>query len=170
MSRLVLALRTLICSPMPRAAASTSFNVVSVVPTFDGLTSTAIRAAAGTISRRSSSRFAANSAVNKIDPGQVAARPGEAGDKPELYRVFGDDEDYGDRRGCRLARERGGGPSGRGDHGDPPANQFGRQRRQPIELTFRPTVLDRHVLAFDVAGLLEALAESTQTLREPVGR
>ena len=45
-------------------------------------------------------------AREKIDPCQVAARPGEAGDKTEPDRVFGDDEDDGDRRGCRLGRER----------------------------------------------------------------
>jgi hypothetical protein len=39
-----------------------------------------------------------------IYPRQVAARPGEAGDKTESYRVFADGEDDGDRRGCRLGR------------------------------------------------------------------
>ena len=39
-------------------------------------------------------------------------------------------------------------------------NQIGRQRRQPLVLTFRPAVLDRHVLALDIAGVLQALAES----------
>ena len=55
--------------------------------------------------------------------------------------------------------------SGRGDHGDLPANQFGRQRRQPIELTLGPAVFNRHVLALDVACLLQALAECAQTIR-----
>ena len=45
-------------------------------------------------------------ATEKIDPCQVAARPGEAGDKTKPDRVFADDEDDGDRRGCRLGRER----------------------------------------------------------------
>ena len=44
--------------------------------------------------------------IEKIDPCQVAARPGEAGDKTKPDRVFADDEDDGDRRGCRLGRER----------------------------------------------------------------
>ena len=30
---------------------------------------------------------------------------------------------------------------------------------QPIDLTFGPAVFDRHVLAVDIAGILEALAE-----------
>ena len=44
--------------------------------------------------------------IEKIDPCQVAARPGEAGDKTKPDRVFVDDEDDGDRRGCRLGRQR----------------------------------------------------------------
>ena len=46
-SRLVLALRTWICSPMARAADSTSLNVVSVLAALAGLTSTATRVARG---------------------------------------------------------------------------------------------------------------------------
>ena len=165
-SRLVLALRTWICSPMARAAASTSLNVVSAFAALAGLTSTATRVAAGTSSRRSSSRFAVNSPTEKIDPCQVAARPGEAGDKTKPDRVFGDDEDDGDRRGCRLGRERRSGTSGRDDHGDLSANQFGRQRRQSIDLILGPAVFDRHVLALDIAGVLQALAKCAQTVRD----
>ena len=135
-----------------------------------GLTSTATRVAAGTSSRRSSSRFAANSASEKIDPCQVAARPGEAGDKTKPDRVFGDGEDDGDRRGCRLGRQRRSGASGRDDHGDLSANQIGRQLRQPIDLILGPAVYDRHVLALDIAGLLQALAKSAQTVRDHVRR
>ena len=57
-----------------------------------------------------------------------------------------------------------------GDHGDLPANQIGRQRRQPIELILGPAVFDRHVLALDIAGVFEALTKSAQTLRVAVGR
>ena len=60
-------------------------------------------------------------------------------------------------------------PPRRRDHGDPSANQFGRQRRQPIDLTFGPAVFDRDVLALDIADLLEALAESAQTIRNASG-
>ena len=96
----------------------------------------------------------------KIDPRQVAARPGEARDQTEPDRVFGD------------ARRRWGSswlppwpptPEGclpRDDHGDLPADQIGRQRRQPIELILGPAVFDRHVLALDIAGVLQALAKS----------
>jgi hypothetical protein len=39
-----------------------------------------------------------------------------------------------------------------------PANQFGRQRRQPVDLILGPAVFNRHVLVFDT-GVFEALAE-----------
>ncbi len=76
----------------------------------------------------------------KIDACQVAARPGEAGDKTELHWVFGDYEDDGDRRSRRLGREHR--RAIRGQHGDRPANQFGRQHRQSIDLTLGPAVFD----------------------------
>src|SRR5262245_51493786 len=167
-SRLVLALRTWICSPMARAAASTSLNVDSVFVAWAGLTSTTTRVAAGTSARRSSSRFAL--ANEKIDPRQVAAGLGKAGHKTESYRVFADGEDDGDRRGCRLRCERHSGASARGDHRDPSANQFGRQCRQPIELILGPAVFDRHVLALDIAGVFEPLAKSAQTIHQRVRR
>ena len=103
-------------------------------------------------------------ATEKIDTCQVAARPGEAGDETKPDRVFADEEDDGDRRGCRLGRER---------RRVPPvaaitatrANQIGRQRRQPIDLVVGPAVFDRHILALDVASVFQALAECTQAVR-----
>ena len=62
-----------------------------------------------------------------------------------------------------------GASAGRGDHGDLPANQIGRQRRQSIELILGPAVYDRHVLALDIAGLLQALAKCAQTVRDVSG-
>src|SRR5262249_59414116 len=58
----------------------------------------------------------------------------------------------------------------RNDHGDLPANQIGRQRRQPAKLIVGPAVFDRYVFALDIAGIFEATAKSAQTVREPVGR
>ena len=84
----------------------------------------------------------------KIDARQIAARPGEAGDKSELDRVLADAEDDRDRRGGRLGRKRRGEASA-DDHRDPAADQIGRQRRQPNELILGPAVDDRDVLALD---------------------
>jgi pimeloyl-ACP methyl ester carboxylesterase len=78
----------------------------------------------------------------------------EAGDKTKLHRVFGGDENDGNRRGCSLGRQRHGHASERCDHCDLPANQVGRQRRQSIDLILAPAVHDRDVLALDVAAIL----------------
>src|SRR4029450_7146298 len=49
-------------------------------------------------------------------------------------------------------------------------NQFGRQRRQTIELSLCPAVFDRDILALDIACLLQALAKSAHTVRDRVRR
>jgi len=59
--------------------------------------------------------------AEKVDPCQVAARPGEAGDKTKPYRVFGGNEGDRDRRGCRLGSGRRDGRA-RGDYSDLSAN------------------------------------------------
>jgi hypothetical protein len=46
------------------------------------------------------------------------------------------------------------------------ADQIGRQCRQSFVLTFSPTVFDRNILAFDIAGLLQALAERRDLLTQ----
>jgi hypothetical protein len=100
----------------------------------------------------------------------IAARPGKAGDKTKTDRVFGNAEDDGDRRGCRLGRKRRSGASVCCDHGYPSANQFGGQRRQQVKFTFRPPVFDRHVLALDIAAVFQALAKCAQLVRYCMGR
>ena len=45
------------------------------------------------------------------------------------------------------------------DHRDAAADEIGCKRWQPIILIFRPAVLDRHVLALEKAGFLQALEE-----------
>src|SRR6516164_11461489 len=94
-----------------------------------------------------------------VDAGSVAARPGKAGDKTKLDRVFSDAEDNRDRRGrsfgCLGSKVAG----RRGDNGDAPAHEVSHERWQTIELALQPMVLHRHVLALDVAGVVEALAK-----------
>jgi hypothetical protein len=94
----------------------------------------------------------ATTSVLKELTGGVAARPGEAGDKTKLDRVFSDAEHDRDRRGRSFGRDRSERTGGRRDHGHTTADQVSHQRRQVIELAFQPVVLDRHVLALDVAG------------------
>ena len=46
-----------------------------------------------------------------------------------------------------------------GDDGRTTTREVGHESRQAIELALQPMVLHRHVLALDVAGFVEALAE-----------
>ena len=55
--------------------------------------------------------------------------------------------------------------AGRGDHGHLSADQIGHQRRQAIIVALQPVVLDGHVLAFDIAGFVEAFAECSRIAR-----
>jgi len=99
----------------------------------------------------------------KIDTCRVAARPSKASDKAKFDRVFGGEEDDGDRRDCRIGRHRRC-VADDCNHGDPSASKFRCQRRQPIELTLPPAVFDRYGLALDIAGVFEALAKSAQAV------
>src|SRR5262249_46770356 len=50
------------------------------------------------------------------------------------------------------------------------ADQVGHERRQAIVLAFQPVVLDRHVLALDGAGFVEAFAERSAKVRGDLWR
>src|SRR5262249_50544449 len=50
----------------------------------------------------------------------------------------------------------------RSDHHHLPAYQIGCEVGQYVVLVLRPAILDRHILALDVAGFAEALAECRQ--------
>ena len=58
----------------------------------------------------------------------------------------------------------------RSDHGHTTANQIGHQRRQAIVLAFQPVVLDRHVLALDVAGFAKPLRNAAAYAAVRIGR
>ena len=120
--------------------------------------------AAGTSSRRSSSRFAVNSPLKKLMP--VALPPGRArlATRPSLTGSSVTGKTMGIVVVAALAANAAG-TAGRDDHGDLSANQIGCQRRQSIELILGPAVFDRHVLALDIAGVLQALAKCAQTVR-----
>jgi hypothetical protein len=106
----------------------------------------------------------------KVDAGQVAARPCEARHQPVPDRVVPDIEDDGSRRGRCLGRERRGHAPGCDNHGNAAANKVGRQRRQALKLIVGPAVFDRQVFALDIAGILEALTESAHRLHVSLGR
>src|SRR5262249_11341942 len=108
--------------------------------------------------------------TEKIYSCQVAARLSEASHQTNPDWIFGDDEDDRNRRGCRLGRRRRSDTPRRGNYRDLPANQFGCQGRQSIELTFGPAVFNSEAHAFDITSLSEALAKSAQTIALSVGR
>jgi hypothetical protein len=93
------------------------------------------------------------------NPWKAVVNPGEsaqAGDKTHCDRVSGAEKDDGGGRGRCLRRQRCV-DAARQDHGYAAPDEIGCERRQPIELVLRIPILDMHVLAFDIAGFLQAL-------------
>src|SRR5262249_8877682 len=88
--------------------------------------------------------------ADKVDAGRVAARSWEAGDESKLDRVFGEDEDNGDRRGRSFGRQRRS-IGARNDYRSLSTNQFERQRGQSVVFALGPAVFDRNVLPHDIA-------------------
>src|SRR5262245_13066734 len=169
-SRPVLALKTWICSPMARAASSTSRNVLSAFRGGGRIDEHGHTSRSGHQLTQELQPLCHQLTTEKIDTRHVAARAGKAGDKTEPHRVFVDGEDDGDRRSCRLGSQRRIGTSGHRDHRDPSANQIGRQRREPIDLILGPAVFNQHILTLDNACVFEALTECADALRHPVRR
>ena len=79
---------------------------LSVIRALVGLTSTAKRVGSGHQFVKQSQPLCRQLSPEKIDPRQVAARAGEAGDKTMLDRVVAGDEDDGEGRGCSLGGRR----------------------------------------------------------------
>ncbi|HJZ33565.1 MAG TPA: hypothetical protein VKF35_20765 [Hyphomicrobiaceae bacterium] len=95
---------------------------------------------------------------------------GKAGDKTKLDRVSADAEDDRDRCGRSFGRLSASGDARRSDNGDATANEVSHERRQAIVLPLQPVVLDHRVLAFDVAGFVEAFTECSDGARRGIGR
>src|SRR5207237_2379468 len=98
----------------------------------------------------------------------VAFGPIEARHKSLFDRVLANREDNGNSLGLRSCRQHGWRTMGE-NHGHPTADQVGCQRRQSIELTVRPTILDRHIEAIDIAGFFQALPQSGYLRGEAAG-
>jgi hypothetical protein len=93
--------------------------------------------------------------------GEVAAGAAEAGREAELHRIDTNGEDDRHGRGCRLGGKR----RGRADRdhaGHAAVGEIGCQHRQSVILAVCKAIFDRDVLAFDVAGLLQALSDAGQ--------
>ena len=104
----------------------------------------------------SSSRLAVTSGCME-NARYVAARPGKAGDKAKLDRVAGGREDDRDRWcrcfGCKRSAR----PAGTG-HLSTTRSAISRRQGGSVR-PLHPVVFDRHVVTFDVAGFVEALAK-----------
>ena len=88
--------------------------------------------------------------------GRLASIGPRSGNKTKLDWIVADTKHYWDRRGRGFRSERCG-SAGRGDdNAHTTTDQIVDQFRQSVVLTFRPTVLDRHILAPDKTGLTEA--------------
>src|SRR5262245_47379414 len=112
--------------------------------------------------------FGTNFTEEKIEPGRIAARPGEVRDETYFCWVFGDAEDDRDRRGSSFGRKRSRGVAGRGDNVHAASDEVRHQRRQATVLALKPMVLDRYVLTLDIAG--QAGAERRCVARHATGR
>ena len=89
--------------------------------------------------------------------GHIAVRPAETGNEPGADWISAADEHDRYSRG-RIPRR----PDGRvlDDHDrNSPLHQIGGQRREPVRLVICPAELDRHVVAFDEAGVGKAIAQ-----------
>ena len=169
-SPLVLAWRIEVCSPMARAASGAARNVVSAVATLAGLTSTAIRAAFGTSSCRSPSRLATSSWTKKLMP--VALPPGrlKLATRPSLTGSSPMPKTIGIVVGRSFCGKRSGVLPGVAitatRRWTKSAMSAGRRSYWPSS----PVVFHRHVLAFDITGFVEALAERTSNAPRVLGR
>src|SRR5262249_38837438 len=102
--------------------------------------------------------------AEKVDAA-FAARPGKACYETKLDRVLPDGKHDGYRSGCGFRRECRSGSSGRGNHGYLPPRQIVSQLGQSTVIPVRPAEFDGNVVAFDVAGVAEALSKSGDDLR-----
>src|SRR5215467_592657 len=167
-SRGMLALRMKGSCLASRAAACTSCNSLGVSTLF-GFMSTAIAVASGTSSRMSSRRLAISVSAKKVTPVALPSGRARLHTRPALTRS--EPLEKTRNRRCRgLSCESGSWAAGRSDHGHPAAHQVSDQRWQSIILTVRPTVLDRYVLALDVADFFKSLVERGDHWRKRIQR
>src|SRR5258707_457603 len=85
--------------------------------------------------------------------GDVAAPPVRWGNKPRLNRIAAERTHDWYRLGrCLSCKARWLAACG-GDHCNATRHQFGGHSRQLLVPTFRPAVIDRDILTFEIAGL-----------------
>jgi hypothetical protein len=119
------------------------------------------------INSRSSSSLPRHLRHEEARASDVAARPVEAGDEAQFDWIAATEENDGNGGGCGLGYQRRTGITG--DNGDLTANEVGRHGPQSIVLAFAPAIFDRNVPAFNVADLLQAVAECGDGKRHAAG-
>ena len=90
---------------------------------------------------------------------RIAARSVEACDEAELDPVTRPTLKTTGIRFVAALAARVAAVAGCDDHGYPPTNQIGCQRRQPIGMALRPIKLNRWALALDMIGFVQSLPE-----------
>src|SRR5262245_20665830 len=140
-SVMVLALKTRICKPPALAAPSKSLRLAAAIVGSAGLRSTAMRFGGGHKLTQEFQPLACQLGAKKVDSGQVATGPRDAGDKTEPDRVFGNCEDNRDRCGCPRRGDRSR-RANRHDHFDLSANKVGGVHHQPVRLVLGPAIFD----------------------------
>ena len=125
-SPLVLAARVLMCRPFAGDAAAISFTVLSALELLAGLTTTAMRLAVGTSSRKKLQMLSHQFAAEKINACYIAPGSSETGDKAKADGVLTDNKDYRRRLSCLFSNQTDF-VTGRSNHIDLAANQVGGQ-------------------------------------------
>src|SRR5262245_27235678 len=100
----------------------------------------------------------------------IAARTVKAGDKASLNGVAAAVENNRNRWRCCLGGQRRRLAAVGHDHGQLTLRQFKRKRWQSIIASFRPSIFDRDVLAFDVTGLGQARPQRSNRGSSLAGR
>jgi hypothetical protein len=120
-----------------------------------------MRAAVGTASCSSSSRFGPSSTFKAVMPVRLPPGRLRLATRPDWTGSALVEKTIGIVAVAALAANSGRMAPAK-NHGHLAANQIGCQCRKSIELVLSPAVFDRHVAALDVAGFAEALAECSE--------
>jgi hypothetical protein len=161
----VVAFRTRSCTPVAAAASFVPCNAPSAVEAFAGLTSTATRAAFGTISCKRRNRLASTSLRKSLTP--VALPPGRArlATRPSFTGSWPTAKTIGICRGCRFRGQSARVVSSCGNHSHLAADQIGHHLRQAIVVALHKMIFDRNVLPIDEADFAKAFVESRYIAR-----
>src|SRR4026208_267138 len=92
-------------------------------------------------------------------PGNISAVSAQTRNEAKRNRVTSADEDNRDCRRRRFCGQSRVDAPNRGDQGNSTPNEICPEGRQPIVTKVSPPELDRHILALNVAGFFQSLAE-----------